>query len=80
MAKFREAKTALWGVFYVGNAWDIFRSLKAAFVEKKDAAAWAENFSKENFGCTMLVEELKVTIPAWDGTVLNPIVANPLEV
>lgn len=66
---FNSVKTDLWGVFYVGNAWGMFRSLKAAFAEKKDAEAWAKKWSEENFCCTMMVEEIKVTIPAWDGTV-----------
>jgi len=78
--KYSSVKSTLWGVFFVGNAWGVFRSLKAAFEEKEAADAWAKKYSEENFGCTMMVEELKVTIPAWDGTVPNPIVTNPLEV
>ena len=76
MAMYASVKTTLWGVFYVGNAWGIFRSLKAAFDEKKDAEAWAKKWSEENFGSTMMVEEIKVTIPKWDGTVPNPLVTN----
>jgi len=68
---FRSVKTTMWGVFYVGRAWGLFRSLKAAFAEKKDADAWAKNFSEENFNCDMMVEEIKVTIPAWDGEINN---------
>lgn len=66
---FSSVKTTLWGVFFVGDAWGKFRSLKAAFDEKKTAEAWAKKWSEENFCCTMMVEEIKVTIPAWDGQV-----------
>ena len=78
--KYASVKTTLWGVFFVGNAWGVFRSLKAAFDEKEAAEAWAKKWSEENFGSTMMVEEIKVTIPAWDGTVPNPLVTNPMEV
>lgn len=83
MAMYASVKTTLWGVFYVGNAWGawgIFRSLKAAFTEKEVAEVWAKKYSEENFGCTMMVEEIKVTIPKWDGTVPNPLVTNLMEV
>ena len=80
MAMYASVKTTMWGVFYVGNAWGMFRSLKAAFDEKKEAEAWAKKWSEENFACTMMVEEIKVTIPKLDGTVPNPIVTNPMEV
>ena len=82
MAKiaYSSVKTTMWGVFYVGNLFGGFRTLKAAFVEKEKAEAWAKNWSKKNLGRMMMVEEIKVTIPKWDGTVPNPIVANPLEV
>ena len=82
MAKiaYSSVKTTLWGVFYVGNAFGVFRTLMAAFDEKETAEVWAKNWSKKNLGRTMMVEEIKVTIPKWDGTVPNPIVANPLEV
>lgn len=80
MSIYASVKTTMWGVFYVGNAWGIFRSLKAAFDEKEAAEAWAKKYSEENFGCTMMVEEIKVTIPKWDGTVPNPLVTNPMEV
>lgn len=77
MAKhYASVKTTLWGVFFVGNAWGMFRVLKAAFAEKKEAEAWAKKFSEENFCCTMMVEEVTVTIPKWDGTVPNPLVTN----
>lgn len=79
-AMYASVKTTMWGVFFVGNAWGMFRSLKAAFDEKKEAEAWAKKWSEENFACTMMVEEIKVTIPKWDGTVPNPIVTNPMEV
>ena len=82
MAKiaYPSVKTTMWGVFYIGNLFGGFRILKAAFAEKDKAETWAKNYSKENFGCTMTVEEIKVTVPAWDGTVPNPLVTNPLEV
>lgn len=66
---FSSVKTTLWGVFYVGNAWGMFRSLLAAFAEKEDAEAYAKKWSEENFYSTTMVEEIKVTIPAWDGQV-----------
>ena len=65
--KFKAVKTTLWGVFHVGTAWDPFRTLQAAFSEKKDADAWSHNYSIEHFDCRTMVEEIKVTIPAWDG-------------
>ena len=82
MAKiaYSSVKTTMWGVFYVGNLFGRFRTLKAAFARKEKAEEWAKNWSKKNLGRTMMVEEIKVTIPAWDGTVPNPLVANPLEV
>ena len=80
MAMYASVKTTMWGVFFVGNAWGMFRSLKAAFDEKDEAEAWAKKWSEENFACTMMVEEIKVTIPKWDGIVPNPIVTNPMEV
>ena len=76
MAMYASVKTTMWGVFFVGNAWGMFRSLKAAFDEKKDADAWAKKWCEENFACRMMVEEIKVTIPKWDGTVPEPIVTN----
>ena len=82
MAKiaYSSVKTTMWGVLYVGNLFGGFRTLKAAFARKEKAEEWAKKWSKENFGCTMMVEEIKVTIPAWDGTVPNPLMSNPLEV
>lgn len=77
MAKMRysSVKTTLWGVFFVGNLFGSpMRSLKAAFDDETAAKNWAKKYSEDNFGVTMMVEELKVTIPAWDGTVPNPIV------
>ena len=81
MAMYASVKMELWGVFFVGKYGDsAFRSLKAAFDEKETAEAWAKQYSKDNFGITMMVEEIKVTIPKWDGTVPNPLVTNPMEV
>jgi len=76
---YASVKSTLWGAFFVGNAWGPFRSLKAAFDKKEEAEAWAKKYSANNFGCKMMVEELKVTIPRWDGTVPQPIEADPLK-
>ena len=67
--KFPPVKTTLWGVFHVGHAWGIFRSLKAAFAEKSEAEEYAAKWSADNFESETMVEEIKVTIPAWDGVV-----------
>ena len=73
--KYSSVKTTMWGVFFVGTLFGSnFRSLKAAFDDETAAKDWAKKYSEDNFGITMMVEELKVTIPAWDGTVPNPIV------
>ena len=69
--KYPPVKTTLWGVFHVGHAWGIFRSLKAAFAEKSEAEAYAAKWSADNFESETMVEEIKVTILAWDG-VVNP--------
>lgn len=73
--KYSSVRTELWGVFYVGDAWGVFRTLKAAFDEKTDAAAWAKQYSAAHYGCTMMVEEIKVVVPSWDGLVPSPIEA-----
>lgn len=80
MAMYSSVKTTMWGAFFVGKYGSVFRSLKAAFDEKEAAEAWAKQYSKDNFGITMMVEEIKVTIPSWDGTVPEPIVTNPMEI
>lgn len=72
--KYSSVKTTMWGVFYVGNALGGFRLLKAAFDNETVAKDWAKQYSEDNLNCTMMVEEIKVTIPAWDGAVPNPIV------
>ena len=77
---YASVKSALWGVFLVGQAWGTtFRSLKAAFDDKDTAEAWAKQWSEDNFGCTMMVEEVAVTIPKWDGAVPQPIVTDSLS-
>ena len=60
-------KTTLWGVFHVGNAWGVFRSLLAAFRDKQEAEAYAAKWSADNFESKTMVEEIKVTIPIWNG-------------
>lgn len=66
--KYAAVKTTMWGVFRVGMAWSLFRSLVAAFADKVDAEKYARQYSADNFECKTMVEEIKVTIPAWDGT------------
>ena len=67
MAMYAAVKTTLWGVFHVGNAWGVFRSLLAAFRDKQEAEAYAAKWSADNFESKTMVEEIKVTIPAWNG-------------
>lgn len=69
MAKYAAMKTTMWGVFRVGVAWSVFRSLVASFAEKSDAEKWAKQYSADNFDCGMMIDEIKVTIPAWDGNI-----------
>ena len=67
--KFPAVKTTMYGVFYVGQVLqNVFRTLEAAFSNKKEADEWAKKYSKENYNCDVMVEEINVTIPAWDGT------------
>lgn len=74
MAMYSSVKTTMWGVFFVGTILgNKVRTLKAAFDDETVAKDWAKKYSEDNFGITMMVEEVKVTIPAWDGTVPNPI-------
>ncbi len=56
MAMYSSVKTTMWGAFFVGKYGSTFRSLKAAFDEKEAAEAWAKQYSKDNFGITMMIE------------------------
>lgn len=79
--KYSSVKTEMWGVFFVGTfLGSQFRSLKATFDNKTVAENWAKKYSEDKFGATMMVEEVKVVIPAWDGTVPNPIVTKFTQV
>jgi len=67
--KFHSINCNLFGVFRVGYAWSLFRTLIAAFGDENQAKEFAEKYSEENFACTTMIEQVKVTVPAWDGTV-----------
>lgn len=66
---FKSVKTTLWGVFYIGSAFGQFRAIIAAFAEKRDADSYAAKYKAENSWAKVMVEEIKATMPAWDGQV-----------
>lgn len=74
LASFRAKSSKTLEILYGGDGalvggWREVRSLKAAFAEKSEAEEYAAKWSADNFESETMVEKIKVTIPAWDGTV-----------
>ena len=56
----------MWGVFAGGTTFGPCRSIEAMFWNRDGAVEWAKAHKKEH-GRLMMVEEVKVDVPAWDG-------------
>ena len=67
MKKYRAIDVQMWGVFYIGMAWEIFRRLIACFETHNDAVAWAKKFKASHSNASVMVEELSCEVPEWDG-------------